>query len=197
MTGVTDERSLVTTTSQPSRWRRRITAAVVVAACLLIVAALAVLGWRWRHPTFFPPGTARVSDGVTTHPNVTNWIGLTYPDVSRPQAILHIDGVQPRIAYNSADARISFFVCTNIQPPGPAELALGSVQGDVSKYCSDLVPATDVDMPTGRGHFENLVMRVVATQPGKVRVNGIDVRYKSGWQHGTQWTGNGVIITAR
>lgn len=197
MTVVTDEPPLATQRER-SPWRRRITIAAVVIACLLLVAAVAVLGWRWRHPTFFfPAGSNSSIEGVTTQPGVVNWIGMTYPNISRTPVILHIDDVEPRVASDTAGARISFFICTNIQPPGPDELALGTARGDVSKYCSHLVPASNVDMPTGRGHYQNIVMRVVATQPGKLRVNGIDVSYRDGWQHGTQWTGFGVTVTAR
>ena len=196
MTVVTEEPPL-TEPGERSPRRRRITIAAISVVCILAVAALAVLGWKWRHPTFFPSASNSVSEGVTTRPGVVTWIGMTYPNTARAPVTLHVDGVEPRVDSDSADAHISFFICTNIQPPGPGELALGSVRGNVSSYCSHLVPASNVDMAIGRGHYQSIVMRVVATRLGQVRVNGIDLRYRDGWQDGTQWTGYGVVVTAR
>lgn len=164
-----------------------------VALVVVVALALGVSGWEWRHPTAFP-------DRPTDHE------GQFFPGVRSTQIMnvqmsseadlaprtVTINGIEPVILTNTANARIVFWLCT--EKPGRAFI---SAIGNPQRHCRDLRPVEDQTVTLYRRPGPQITMTVVPTRPGVVRVRGMRVSYSEGWRSGTQTTGGHVLLHVR
>jgi hypothetical protein len=189
MTNATLEQSAPPIVRRSRRWRRVAlwSSAVVVVLALVVTAAIA--GWRYRHPTVFAPAMSGLDVGGRVAVGTPAYVGMTYPHAGSRQAVsVHLDGASPRIETNSAEATVTFLVCT--LAPNAGVGAIGSALGSsIHTYCSHLVPVSNAHMTVRPALSDQIVMRIVAHAPGVVQVDGLDLHYSAGWQHGWQWVG--------
>ena len=124
-----------------------------------------------------------------------NYVGMTYPDlhtggtITLRSATAHVDG--------SADAEIAFFVCTL----NAARHNAVGMEGEqtIRQDCSSLDPIADQEMNLGEGDDprQQLVMAIsLLSHRGRIVVDGVDLTYSHGWQHGTQRIGERVEIAS-
>ena len=65
------------------------------------------------------------------------------------------------------------------------------------EYCDALVPADGATLRLDADPMQQVVMAVTLRQPGRVRVDGMDLEYTLGWQAGTQRIGGEVVVGHR
>lgn len=178
-----------TAAAQPStppttRWRHR-RRLVAVAVLLAVCGVLGWATWWATHPTWFPnPGG---DQGARTVPGRALWVSVTFPNVVKPPVTLHLDSVRAHVVSDTSDASVSAFVCTNRPQFGPGLTVLGTGGNAMMRhFCVRRVPAHDVDMTVGRGHPEYLLLEMVPAQPGRLRMDRVDVTYRKGLQRGSQ-----------
>ena len=196
MTNATIERDVSSTHQRKRPWRRIITWSVVGTVTLALLVTGGVVGWKYRHPTLFYPASNGISAQGRIDIGRALFIGMTYAQghPTHPTTV-HVDGVSPRVEVNTAGASVTFFVCR--LGPHPQIGAIGSAYGaDIHQECPILVPASNVDMTVKPAFSDQIVMRIQLNRPGTLLVNGMDLHYSTGWQHGWQWVGDGARFTA-
>ncbi|MDP3967067.1 MAG: hypothetical protein Q8Q02_02205 [Nocardioides sp.] len=162
---------------------------------LALVAGLALLGWTWRHPTAFPEAGGWGSTHDRARPGVPLYVGMTYPE-DDAHGSMTVEKVRANVVSDSADATIDFYVCTVDGSEGIG--AIGSAMGDdIDDYCLSLVPAEGVEVDLDAVPMEQVVMEVAIGRPGVVRIEGMDLTYRLGWQTGTQRTGGFVELAGK
>lgn len=157
---------------------------------VLAAAALAIATWWWRHPTLFLPtggtiGSERVPIGRPIHVGV---VGLRAGD----SATVTIDQVVAQVSQNSADASISFSVCSD-----PDGVPIGIANGRLDRWCGQIDPVEKAELTTGEGHFDQVVITIVPARAGAVEIDGVELTYSYGWQRGSQLTGPHLRLVAR
>lgn len=183
----------VESAARPRALRRRSVRRYVAAAVVLVVACGALSGaWWWKHPTAFDAapaspslglGEVQVAGGSPLHVSMAHPL----PDVD---GSVTLTGVEAHVVGNSAQAVLTFQVCI------PASQgSISSVSGDLSRWCdavADLGGATiPLDSMTAR---PQVIMTIQGSQPGELRVQGIDLSYEYGPQSGTQRVGEYVWL---
>jgi len=100
-----------------------------------------------------------------------------------------LDDVEPHVLVNTAQATFTFHVCH------PSKGNISSVVGDLAGRCDELteVAGTQLPLADGRSRYE-VIMTIAPAQPGEVKVQGNDLSYRYGSQHGTQRVGEYVWI---
>jgi hypothetical protein len=162
---------------------------------LALVAGLAVLGWTWRHPTAFPEAGGW---GVGSHQRPVGapfYVGMTSENHDA-RGTVTIHSARAHVVRDSAAAEIEFFVCT--VDPSSGVGSIGAVpQSEIHHECSALVPAEGAKMRLNATPRQQVVMAVSLSHAGRVKVEGLDLDYSHGWQHGTQRTGGEVDLGSR
>ena len=160
----------VTPQEAPSR-RKPLTLAVVIV--LGLVGFAWVAGWVRQTPevlhdgeaTTFPAGPERGPFHVT----------VIEPATSGRVADVPLVGIDAVVARNSADAVIGFVVCT----PRAERPPLVSDTRSLDESCARTRAAEDTTL---RAAGEYVVMTIAPERAGTVRVTGIEVTYRQGWQ---------------
>ncbi|HEX6249139.1 MAG TPA: hypothetical protein VFZ64_14805 [Nocardioidaceae bacterium] len=160
---------------------------LVVGLLALAVGSALWVGWSWRtHPdTFRGFGNGMISTrevGQPLHVGMT-WEGV---DIEPRKVTLH--DAEAHVVKDTADAEISFSLCRAADEP------VGSAGGALERWCSEVRPIHDTSMTLNADPRETVVMTVRPTQPGIVRVRGIDLTYTDGWRTGTEHTGSVVVV---
>jgi hypothetical protein len=169
-------------------------------ATVIALGLFAVTGWwlwsSWKsHPTAFyayheelddddPGGTYELSHGPYR-------IEVAEPQVRSGTA--RIDEVEPVVVTNTADARITFSVCTK---KSRDFLSFGGPVKDMTRrYCSEVVPLEEGYVrPLGKDTGYLVMMSIDPAHAGTVHVAGVRVTYKYGMQYGTQVVSNPGVI---
>jgi hypothetical protein len=175
----------------PRTLRRGLVGALVVAA----VSGLAALGLHLRQPTAFRETdgwAAGVEDRDLGDPL---YVGMSYPEDDADGTIT-IRSASANVVENSAGADISFHVCTIAPHTGIGAIG-SSNEKDMHEYCDALVPADGATLRLDADPMQQVVMAVTLRQPGRVRVDGMDLEYTLGWQAGTQRIGGEVVVGHR
>ena len=163
--------------------RRRYARRVVAGSfAVLVFAALVAAGWWRTHPTAFD---SYLGVSITNHIGVPALLPLSaQPDSPTAEKTVAIEAVRPRIAHAPVGAQVSAWVCHNskIGTPGGANAG----RGRLAPNCSEVVPAAGAVVHLGGGSRDIIMLRVNSTRRGAVIFDGVDVRYRSGLQNGTQ-----------
>lgn len=163
----------------PRRTRRAARAVAVGLVLLLAVVAL----WQWRSPRAFGEQGSRV--GMYNQVGTTALVGvLMAPRVGDPGGVT-VHDVEPQVV--EGDATVEAFLCRRSAGDG----ALGAARGEVAaRYCESQRTPAGARM----GATDDLVLRIHATEPGKVVVEGVEITYSHGWRRGSQVTGMTVVV---
>lgn len=160
-----------------------------------MVAAVAYVGWLWRHPDVFPEAGGSEKGYRAATPGRAAWFGMVDP-TDRATGTLTIRDVQARDVDDSADSEIEFFVCTIDAAAGIGGIGVVGPRG-IEEYCSSLVPADGATIHLDSDTPEQIVASVTLGHGGRVSFAGMDVSYDHGWQSGTEHTGVDVVAHTR
>ena len=160
-------------------------------ATVIVLGLLAAVGWSWRsHPTAFYPYHEELDDDPGSTYELSQ--GPYRIEVAEPGArsgTARIDEVEPVVVTNTADARITFSVCTKVTHR--AFLSFTGAMEDMTRYCSKVVPLEEGYVrPLGKDTGYLVMMSIDPAHAGTVRVDGVRVTYKYGMQYGTQVVSN-------
>ncbi|WP_180933322.1 hypothetical protein [Nocardioides ungokensis] len=104
-----------------------------------------------------------------------------------------LTGVEPHVVANSAHAVLTFEVCVPT-----ARGSIGSATGDLSRWCDVVADLDGATLPLGLNDTHRprpqVIMTIHSSQPGELRVQGIDLDYEYGRQSGTQRVGEYVWL---
>ena len=167
--------------------KRRLLFLIVAGA---LVAGLSYFAW-WRiHPEAFQPyggGYTYSSDAWPVGRPL--FVGMTYP-TRQASGSVTVDDVEAHVVSNTAEAEFEYLVC---EVNDDADGALGAVD-DLENQCLTTQPLEKASFGPEDTPFRQVVLVVTLTKPGEVLVQGIDITYRHGWQHGTQRMGEGVLL---
>lgn len=183
-----------TTTPAPTRPRRaRVGKWWTLAATLLVLGLLAAAGWSsWRsHPNAFFGVYGDYGNGGRYKLSQ----GPFRSEIAQPlveSGTVRIDEAEPVVVTNTADARITFSVCTT--KPG-AGISFGGAMRNMTRYCSDVVPLEEgFTLPLGQNAGYQVTMNIDPAHAGTVQVRGVRLTYQHGNQYGTQVVGKAVSV---
>ncbi len=166
----------------------------------LVLGICASLGLQWwSHPTVFGGWGNGFSQTQTVDKMHVLHVAMTFLSVSGPERVVTIHDAEALVVTNTAKARISFSVCT----PKNDEDIIGAADESLSIYCSEVRPIGSgaVPMTHGPDAKEYILMTLVPTRVGVVRVRYMDLTYSLGsdrlWQRGTESTGMTAIIRVK
>jgi len=96
-----------------------------------------------------------------------------------------------------ADAQYEFVRCVLKDPNG----GIGAgVESDLADFCASTGPATGTyDLPDGER--AEILLKVTAARPGRLRIDGADITYRRSGEHlfqrGTQQVGTSTVLTVK
>ncbi|GAB3855031.1 hypothetical protein GCM10028801_10100 [Nocardioides maradonensis] len=152
---------------------------------LLLVGGVAWLGWAWRHPHAFRDESGFSEFLNRARVGRTTYVGLAGAEVVSMRVTL--TSAAPRVVTNTADATIEVLVC--VLRHGQTGGGVG-LQGErMTHRMCDLGPASGAELLPGGFPSRELVVAITPHRPGRVRIDGIDVRYDAGWRRGSQHIG--------
>ena len=190
LNGVDDE--------EPEPRRSRVGVIAIFAWLLALAVGVLAAGWWWTHPTLISLDS--YSEKMDPRPVAKAAVsfGILSPKVRGQAVTVTIDKVSATLAENSASAKITYSICHMTAGEAP----LGAVH-DPKKYCADLVPLA----PGATYHYgvvpnsDYLILTITPTQPGVVRVTGVQLTYSAGsdhfYQRGTQRGDIQLQVTAK
>lgn len=176
------------------RRHTRMLLAILVAGALVAAGTAANAGWHaWRDPHAFLTNIFSTADMAgTIRPDQPLNVGMSY--VQERPVTLTVDSARPRVLLNTAGADITVSVCR--VDATQADSSIGSVYGDLSKWCRDVVDPAGARMQLRDDAVsDQLIVTIRPTRPGVVMVWGVDVTYGYGHRHGTQHVGANVRFT--
>ncbi len=171
---------------QSLRWGRR--QALVVFLAAAIIGGLVMLGLEWRHARVFD---SPVGDRVSLRGKVgsTALIGVVYSPSQGPRHTITLQSATPRVSTAPDGATVELLVCH--------DGGVGAARGRLEQYCSSVEPVAGTPFDVGGRSNDQIVVQIHSEQRGKVVVNGVELSYTSGWQHGTEITGLNAVATFR
>ena len=173
------------------RRHARVRRGLLALAVLVLVLSLGRGVWWWRHPTVFMAAVPTVSTGggrALPAGGPPLHVGMTWFQQARPGEPVTLIAATPHILLNTAGARITFHVCVVAQRG-----TIGSAIGDLSRWCSRLLPMKNTRFPlTFVFPRRQVLMTIKTTKPGVVRIQGIHLTYRFGKQSGSQLVGEYV-----
>lgn len=127
---------------------------------------------RYDRPGSGSFGPAEVGERLT--------IGLLHP----PLPAITIRSARVITTKGSAAAATAVSVCRSVQPDDPKGVGVGFWQGDVSEFCSELVPVDGVDLAT-LAPGDSIVTTVVPLGTGHVGLEAVEISYERGGRTAT------------
>jgi len=167
---------------------------LALVAALTLVSGGARFIWWAKHPSLFNDGATESGPAVVGQ---LQWIGVIYPDEGMAPTSLHLESVHARIASDTSAASIRPILCeAPWQAVGGTAVGSGSAASQRS-LCLHPMTARDVNMTLGRGYRQYIVLEILPTKPGTLRIDGIDVQYSHGLQEGSQALSWNITMNAR
>lgn len=168
-----------------------------VAIPVVLVTALGVGGWWATHPDVFDDAGGFGMKTTDRSVGQTMYFGIVSTSIRDERHELDLRAATPVVSKNTAEAELEVYLCETTP-----ESEYGEVGSQVEKptnICRVFEPVTDgTRLLTGEGEpHHQLVLGVRATQPGVLKVRGIEVSYRDGLRRGTQVTGGHVTYRAR
>lgn len=185
-------------TTRSRRLRRGTVAGLAILLIAGVVAGLVALVWWWRHPDVFYP---YIEDGQEQEklagqvPGRPAYFGSVANVKDKTVQSVAITDAQPHILRDDADARIRFYVCT--LDPHSDEFFGTVYEAGARKACLSLTPAIGTTMRLNSSPRQEVVMSVEMRKPGAVEVQGVDLTYRDGRQHGTQRVGSRILVVPK
>lgn len=176
--------------ADPPRRRRRVVAWTLGP----LVAAAVVWGLWWlTHPTvFYPADTETWTHKYASAGLETLHVGMAYPKRSHRDTSVRVTGADPLVMKNTADADITVHVCHE------RGTGIGSVTGNLRDYCRAILNlAAEPTLTLAPRARERLILTITPRKPGQVRVAGLKLTYRHGWQYGPQPVGEHVLARFR
>ena len=162
--------------------RRRRRSNLLVAGMVLALVCVGALGWWWRHPGMF--GAQGSAVGMYSPAGTTAWLGVAQPLRKLGSGTVTIHSAEPRVI--EGNATIEVVTCRTSGSKGGVGAARGPLRGN----CEELMKAEGSTLRVD----DQLLLRVHSDEPGRVIVRGVDILYSSGWQRGSQITGQTVRV---
>ena len=159
------------------------------------VTGLTALGLHLRHPPAFDEVGGWAAGVENRDLGDPLYVGMSYPH-DDAEGTITIRSARANVVRDSADAEIAFYVCTIAPLTGVGAIGSGS-EKDIQEYCDSLVPAVGATLRLDAQPMQQVVMAVTLRQPGRVRVDGMDLGYTLGWRAGTQRIGGEVRVGHR
>jgi len=180
--------------------RPRLTLWILAAALVgAVVGGLLLNAWeRASAPEVFYSAPSSVSTWNNHEPlGKPNSFGMTYTmkHLNAPVTIL---SAIPIVAENSSRATFRVSVCS---PDLSKVGAIGSSYGDLHRYCTKLIPADGATMSLVTNEKkpatpDQVVLTIIANQPGTVVVKGLDLRYVQDGRQARQTVGEFIRLRA-
>lgn len=168
-----------------ARWRP-ITRWVLV---LMVSAAVGWGLWWLAHPkVFHEVDSEHWGQKYTGGGMEAIHFGMAYAQKPYWSSSVRLTEADPRVAENTAGAKITVTVCR-----GDGE-GLGSATGNLRDFCTSILNlAAEPLLALAPESDERVILTITPRRPGRVRVVGIDLTYRHGWQYGTQAVGEHVV----
>ena len=169
-------------------WRRVVLAVLIVA----LVGGLAWGAWWWRHPGAFhqAPADEWSLGGGEIEPtsDLPLHIRTAWPKQDSVGAVT-LTKAEPHMLVNTADAQISFHICV------AGREGISSVHGDLSDWCQNVTELEGAEFPLSTtSPVDPIIMTISATNPGELKLQGMDLTYQQGFQNGMQRVGEYVWL---
>ncbi|MCD9152952.1 hypothetical protein [Aeromicrobium duanguangcaii] len=166
----------------------------VGAIALLTVLALVGGGYWWTHPQALSHGAeigGELAVGETQVFDIADHLA-GYDETSR---VLRIE---PHIVRDETAARYEFVTCVLKD----ADDGIGATdEGDIPRLCASTRPTAGASFGLQDGRRSQLLMKLTATKPGRLEIDGADVTYRRSGRHlfqtGTQQSGTVMKLTAK
>ncbi|GAA1478828.1 hypothetical protein GCM10009623_32740 [Nocardioides aestuarii] len=100
-----------------------------------------------------------------------------------------LTGAEPHVVSNTAGAQLTFRTCVPTDKG-----SISSVYGDLASWCSEITDLAGATVPLDPAKRRQIIMTISSAGPGELRVQGIDLSYKFGYQNGTQRVGEYVWL---
>jgi len=174
----------------------------VVALVVIVAVAVAVTVWfaHWRSSLHALIDYPNYGVGMPTAPGHSWYFGselasTTAVSVNPRQLSIDITSVKPVVIENNADADVAVLRCV-LRHPGAGPVGERQVATDA--ICASLTPFRSGRVTLGfEAGNDDIVVEVTPHKAGVVRINGVDVRYRSGLRHGSQHAGGQLRVTAK
>lgn len=163
----------------------------------LMVISLVIIGavrWRNNPDLVMASGSGVYPKGVPLS-EAAYAINIADPIRSRGSESLTLKSTSARVVTNTAAARIGFSIC--VARPGTG---IGVVRpAELGTYCSRLIPVRhDTKLVASDSARQVIVLTVVPTKVGLVRLDRLNITYRRDWKHlyqsGSLRTGIDVAI---
>jgi hypothetical protein len=156
------------------RGRKVLPAAVVLGGVAVSAAGL----WWVTHPSEFDGATGlTVTWTLPVGETGTAEVALL-PRPGAPEVSVH--DVEPRILRNDADATVRVGICRG-STVGAARGGIEEIRGNCEHF--------QRGETTPLRHDDSILVEVTGQKHGTVVIDGVRVRYSSGWQRGSEDTG--------
>lgn len=100
---------------------------------------------------------------------------------------------EPVVTQNTSGATVRVLLCGD--PSGvTANMTIGSERGRAELVCTTTAPPQDATLGRVVPRHPSLVIEVTPRAPGAVTINGLRVRYRTGFQQGVQESGLKVTV---
>jgi hypothetical protein len=168
-------------------------ARVEAIALLAAVVVLAGAYW-WSHPNVLDHGSGLSGDlevGQAQYFSVADHL-------SGYDETIRVLRVKPHIVRDETAAYYEFLTC--VLKDADRGLGAGDAR-DVSAFCASTKPTTGAAFGLQDGTRSQILMEVTPTKPGRLELEGVDVRYRRSGGHlfqtGTQLSGTTMKFTAK
>lgn len=146
---------------------------------LVVAVALVALGaWYATHPAPLPSAGGTVT--ASTPAGAPVFIGLT--DIPGEGRVVHVREVE--VPGLSGRGEAAVLICRSGQV---------GVTSSADAFCEMTGPASGADLDLGAG--DQLVLRLVAEEPGQLSVPGVRIAFREGLQWGDQLVGPEIRVT--
>ena len=168
-------------------------AGVEAIAIFAAVVVLAAAYW-WSHPKVLHHGSELGGD---IEIGQAQFISVA-EHLSGYDESIRILRVKPHVVRDETAARYEFLTC--VLKDADSGLGAGDAR-DVSTFCASTKPTPGAVFGLGDGKRSQILMKVTATKPGRLELEGADITYRRSGRHlfqtGTQLSGNRMKFTAK
>lgn len=180
--------------SAGSREGRRSSRGWIVAGLVLLTASGLTLAYSlwWTKPTTFTSIGNVFGFKQTTRTMHPVTVDMVQRSVHADPETIKLNDVRPRVVMNSADALITFAVCTREGAPTMA------ANGRATRMCDTVTAVDGQQVRLIPEATTTITMTVTPQRRGRVVIRGMTVDYSRGpdqlWQRGSQATGPVVKV---